>query len=123
VQVFKGPSSETFGVGTTGGAINAELKKAHLGDKYRFEAAFGSDPLLRGGFDINKQINDTSALRVIGMGTDQEIADRDHVFNDRYGALVDFGTGLGTDTTWHLSYFHQHYDRMPDYGVPIITPL
>ncbi len=122
VQVFKGPSSETFGVGTTGGAINTEVKKAHLGDAYHFESIFGTDPQTRGVIDINKQLGDTSAVRAVIMGNLQDIADRDHTFNDRYGALVDVATGIGTDTTWNLSYFHQHYDRMPDYGIPILTP-
>ncbi|WP_248310318.1 TonB-dependent siderophore receptor [Bosea sp. 117] len=122
VEVFKGPSSESFGLGTTGGAINTTLKKAHLGDKYDFEGQLGMGPLYRGVFDINKQIGDTTAIRIVGMVNEQEFVDRDHVESNRYGFMADVGFGLGTDQTLHLNYLYQHGSRTPDYGVPIVTP-
>jgi catecholate siderophore receptor len=122
VQVFKGPSSESFGMGTTGGAINVQSKQAHLGDAYNVEGQFGTGPLARGTFDINKQIDATTAARFNGMVHQSDIADRDHVKSDRWGFSAALGFGLGTDTTWRLNYMHQHGDRTPDYGVPIVTP-
>lgn len=123
VEVFKGPSSESFGAGTTGGAINSQLKQAHRGDAYDVEGQFGSGPLYRGVFDINKQIDATTAARIVGMINDQEVVDRDHVESDRWGLMGSLGFGLGTNQTLYLNYLYQHGDRTPDYGVPIVTPL
>lgn len=120
IQVLKGPSSESFGVGTSGGAINTTSKQARLGDRYDVNGSLGSGSLGRGTFDVNKQINDTTAIRINGMANKQDIVDRDGVKSDRWGLAASLGMGLGTDTTWHLNYFHQHNDRTPDYGVPMI---
>ncbi|MCB4771033.1 TonB-dependent siderophore receptor [Ancylobacter sp. Lp-2] len=117
VEVFKGSSSENFGMGTTGGAININLKQAHLGDKYDFEGQFGTGPLSRGVIDLNKQINDTTAVRIVGMVNEQDVADRDHVQSDRWGLYGTVGFGIGTDQTLNLSYLHQDNNRTPDYGV------
>jgi len=122
IEVFKGPSSESFGLGTTGGAINSTLKQAHIGDKYDFEGQFGMGPLYRGVIDLNKQLTDTIAVRVVGMVNEQDVVDRDNVESNRYGFMGDIGFGLGTDQTLHLNYLYQHGERTPDYGVPILTP-
>ncbi|MDX6806992.1 TonB-dependent receptor [Terrihabitans rhizophilus] len=122
VEVLKGPSSESFGVGSTGGAINTTSKIPHLDDWYRADATIGNGPLYRGTFDVNKQVNDTTAVRFVGLAHEQDVLDRDNVHSDRYGFAASVGFGLGTDTTWTLQYFFQHTDRMPDYGVPVINP-
>lgn len=122
VQVIKGPSSESFGMGTTGGAINIQQKTAHLGDASSVEATIGNGPMYRTTVDINKQIDATTAVRVVGMWNEQDIVDRDHIFNDRWGILGSVAFGLGTDTTFTLNYLHQEGDRKPDMGVPIVTP-
>ncbi len=57
IQVLKGPSSESFGVGTTGGAINNVMKNAKLGNFMDFEGTLGMGPLYRGVLDVNRQIN------------------------------------------------------------------
>ncbi|QFR32843.1 TonB-dependent siderophore receptor [Ancylobacter sp. TS-1] len=122
VEVLKGPSSESFGAGTTGGVINSTLKQAHIGDKYDFEGQFGSGPLYRGVFDVNKQLDATTAVRIVGMVNEQDVADRDNVESNRYGLMADVGFGLGTDQSLHLNFLYQNGDRTPDYGVPIIAP-
>jgi len=123
VQVFKGPTSEAFGMGTTGGAINTNQKTARLGDSYEFNATAGNGPMYRGTFDINKQIGDTTAIRIVGMGHDQKIVGRDHLYADRWGGLLSLGFGLGTETSLTLNYFHQSGERIPDFGVPIVAPF
>ena len=120
VQVFKGPSSESFGYGTTGGAINLEQKKAKLGSFTNIEALYGSGPYGRVVADINQQIGDTSALRIVGMYHDQDIVGRDNLFSDRWGVLASLGLGLGTSTTLTLNYMHQNGHRRPDMGTPIV---
>lgn len=118
VLVLKGSSSESFGNGTTGGAIELESKKAHLGDSISLEATGGSGPYGRGVFDVNEQIDDTTAVRVVGMIHGQDTVDRDHVYSDRWGFLGSVGFGLGTDQTVVVDYFHQHSNARPDFGVP-----
>lgn len=123
VQVFKGPSGESFGVGTTGGAVNMKSKQAKLGTFGRIDGSIGTGTSYRSTLDYNKQINDTTAARFNLMGNWQDMADRDHVDNDRWGAAASVGFGLGTEQTWHLDYMFQHNDRAVDYGVPFVqTP-
>ena len=122
VEVIKGPSSEIFGMGTTGGAINIQQKTAHLGDAASIEGTAGMGPYWRSVGDINRQVNATTAVRAVGMIHDQELVDRDHLYTDRWGFLGSVGFGLGTDTTWTLNYLHQTGDRKPDFGVPIFDP-
>ncbi|MDE1150404.1 MAG: TonB-dependent receptor [Azospirillaceae bacterium] len=122
VQVLKGPSSENFGAGTTGGAINSESKLAKPGTSGDVSVSGGSGSYVRTTGDMNYAFNETTALRVVGMFHNQDIVDRDTVKSDRWGVASSFGVGLGTDTTWYLNYFHQTNDRTPDYGVPLIAP-
>ncbi|WP_295555866.1 TonB-dependent receptor [uncultured Hyphomicrobium sp.] len=121
VQVLKGPSSESFGSGTTGGVINLRQKTAHLGDANSVDFSVGTDNLFRGVVDINKQVNATTAMRGVALYHDQDIPDRDHVESERWGFLGSIGLGLGTDTTWTLNYLHQSGERTPDYGVPNVV--
>lgn len=122
VEVFKGPTSESFGGGTTGGAINLTQKTAHLGDSYNFEASIGTSDYYRAMVDVNKQINATTAARAVVLYHDQDFADRDNLFSERFGFLGSLAFGLGTDTKYTLNYLHQNGERLPDMGVPIIDP-
>lgn len=122
VEVFKGSTSESFGNGSTGGVINQTSKTAHLGDSYGLSGTLGSGLQKRIVADVNKQINDTTAVRVVGMWHDQDMVDRDHIYAKRWGVLASLGLGLGTSTTFTLNYMHQHDDRRPDMGVPIPMP-
>lgn len=122
VQVLKGPSSEAFGMGTTGGAINIQQKTAHLGDAASFDVTLGTGPIARTTVDINKQINNTTAARVVGMWHDQDIVDHDHLYSDRWGILASLAFGLGTDEKFTINYLHQSGKRKPDMGVPIFDP-
>ena len=121
VQVLKGGSSQTFGSGTTGGAINTRLKKAHLGDETNIDASVGLGPLARTVVDWNKQLTDTSALRVVGMGNLQSLVERDNMHRNAAGALITTSTGIGTDLQWDLSYLYQHSNLRPDGGVPLVA--
>ncbi|MFT3721529.1 TonB-dependent receptor [Pseudorhodoferax sp.] len=120
VEVLKGPSSENFGMGSTGGAINSETKRAHLGNDGSVEAMLGNGPMNRQTLDVNRQLNETTALRINAMRQDQKIVDRDGVESDRWGLAASLGLGLGTATNWHLNYMHQSNDRTPDFGQPMI---
>lgn len=122
VQVIKGPSSEAFGVGTVGGAVNQVSKRSFLGNQINVDGSFGSGFLGRGTIDVNRQIDPTTAIRINAVGNVQDVADRNNVKSDRWGVAASLGFGLGTDTQWHLNYLHQYTDRTPDFGVPTILP-
>lgn len=121
VQVLKGPSSESFGMGTTGAAINTRIKRAHLGNEGSIEGSAGNGFLGRTVIDVNRQISDTSAFRFVGMGQLQNLVDRDNIHNNGAGVLATFGTGIGTDLQWDVSYLYQYGNKMPDYGVPMVA--
>lgn len=120
VQVIKGPAGDSFGVGNLGGVINQSTKKAHLGTETSIDQSFGSGPLYRTTVDSNIQIGETSAIRINGMFNKQDVADRDEVSADRGGAAIDIGTGIGTDTEYHLNYSYLRGDKTPDFGVPML---
>lgn len=119
ILVLKGPSSQSFGNGTTGGVIELDSKKAHLGNAHSIEVTGGSGPYGRSVLDVNRQIDATTALRIITMGNGQDIMDRDNVYSKRWGVLGSIGFGLGTDQTVIMNYFHQHSNSRPDFGVPM----
>lgn len=119
IQVIKGPTSESFGVGTTGGAINSVQKTARKGNFISADVTGGNGPMGRAVIDVNRQINDTTALRAVVMGHKQDLVDRDHLYSDRWGILLASAFGLGTSTTLTVNYMHQTGTRIPDFGVPI----
>lgn len=119
VEVIKGPSGESFGVGNLGGLINQTSKKAGKGNRTSIDQGFGSGPTYRTEVDGNYQLGETTALRVNAMFQEGKVPDRNHVEDDRRGLAVDFGTGLGTPVEWHLNYAYLHRSGPPDYGVPM----
>ncbi|KWW36536.1 putative TonB-dependent receptor BfrD [Cupriavidus metallidurans] len=119
VEVIKGPSGETFGVGNIGGLINQSTKRANLNTSTSIDQGVGSASTYRTTVDSNIRLNDTSAVRINGVFQNGRVADRDHVDDDRRGFAIDFGTGLGTSTEWHLNYSYLHRSGAPDYGVPL----
>jgi outer membrane receptor protein involved in Fe transport len=116
VEVIKGPSGETFGVGNIGGLINQSTKRANLNTSTSIDQGVGSASTYRTTVDSNIRLNDTSAVRINGVFQNGRVADRDHVDDDRRGFAIDFGTGLGTSTEWHLNYSYLHRSGAPDYG-------
>lgn len=119
VEVFKGTGSVESGVSATGGSVNIASKKAHLGDNNHISMGLGTDQYYRATGDFNKQIGETSAVRINLMRHYNNVAERNVTNNDRWGGAIDLATGLGTDTRVHLSYLHQEDDNIPDGGVPI----
>ncbi|WP_040509661.1 TonB-dependent receptor [Gluconobacter morbifer] len=121
ISVIKGPSSEVFGNGTTGGAINITTKVAHLGDSYSGGFSGGSGQYYRGTLDFNKQIGESTAIRITGMGNENNTVGRDHLYSHRWGIAPSIAFGLGKPLTYTIEYFHQTDNRIPDYGVPVVT--
>jgi len=121
VSVIKGPSSEVFGNGTTGGAINVVTKVAHLNDVYSGNFSGGSGDYYRGTLDVNKQLDATTAVRLTAMGNENNVVGRDYMYSHRWGIAPSVAFGLGKRTSFTLQYFHQSDNQIPDYGVPLVT--
>jgi len=118
VDVLQGPTSVTFGRGSTGGVVNQESKVPV--DQHFIEGTlvFGSDATRRITADINQPLGQETALRLNVMGVDGGVAGRDIAENRRFGVAPSLAFGLGTNTRVTLSYLHEGADDTPDYGVP-----
>jgi catecholate siderophore receptor len=119
VQVLQGPSGSMFGRGTSGGAINVISKAPTMQNRMDFDAYVGNGDYYRALADVNQVIGDNVAIRVTGMVAHTGVVDRDVVKSDRWGIAPSIAFGLGTDTSFTLSWMHQHDNRIPDYGIVI----
>lgn len=121
VQVVKGATGAATGTGSTAGVINSTTKRAHLGNSGEAAATLSTGTNTRETLDLNKQLSETSALRLNVMAQQGDAAGRDNVSVARQGVAVDFGAGIGTDLEWHLGLSHQRNDGTPDFGQPMAT--
>lgn len=121
VEVLEGPSSVTFGRGSTGGVVNQASKSPGLDKFISGNTSFGSDTTRRGNVDLNLPVpalGQNTAFRLNVMGDEGNVADRDISENRRWGIAPSLAFGLGTATRLTFSYFHQTADDIPDYGLP-----
>jgi catecholate siderophore receptor len=121
VEVLQGPSSVTFGRGSTGGVVNQASKTPGLTRFISGDVDFGTDLTRRVALDIDQPISkwgSGAAFRLNVMGDEGDVAGRDVAENRRFGIAPSLSLGLGTDTRWTFSYFHQNADDNPDYGIP-----
>ena len=121
VSVIKGPSSEVFGNGTTGGAINMTTKTPGLDNRYAAEFTGGSGSFYRGTLDFNQKLDDSTAIRITGMGSENNVVGRDFIYSHRWGVAPSIAFGLGKRATLILQYMHQQENSIPDFGVPVVT--
>ena len=121
LEVLQGPSSVTFGRGSTGGVVNQASKTPDLNRHLSAGLQFGTDATRRAALDMNVPIpalGSGAAFRFNAMGTIGDVAGRDVAENRRDGFAPSLALGLGTPTRLTLSYFHQNEDDIPDYGIP-----
>lgn len=120
VAVIKGPSSQVFGNGTTGGAINITTKTPTLKNHIRASFSGGSGQYYRGTLDFNRMLTDSIGIRITGMGNENNTVGRDYVYSHRWGIAPSITFGMGKKLSYTLEYFHQTDNRIPDYGVPVL---
>jgi catecholate siderophore receptor len=120
IEVLKGPSSQYFGRGSTGGAINQVSKVPQLLPSYGGTFSLGDGLYLRGTADVNQPITPTIALRLNAMVHKDDIVGRDFAEQKRLGFAPSITFGLGTPTQLNLSYLIQGEDNIPDYGIPYV---
>jgi catecholate siderophore receptor len=120
VDVLEGPSSVTFGRGSTGGVINQESKVPVNHPFITAEGDFGTDITRRFVVDINQPLDNFAhgALRLNLMANDANVADRDVTENRRFGIAPTLALGLGTANRLTAGYFHFNENDIPDYGIP-----
>ena len=121
IEVSKGPSSAFGGRGTAAGAINLVTKVARMGTFANAQVTGGTSDLIRVTGDVNRQLTDEVAVRVVGMYHDSMVPGRDHVHDDRWGVAPSVTFGLGGPLSATVDYYHLQTDGMPDYGVPLTS--
>lgn len=118
IEVLQGPSSVTFGRGSTGGVVNQESKTPDLSGFVSGTVDFGTDLTRRATLDLDKPLGAHAGFRLNAMGNLNDVSERDVAENRRFGVAPSLALGLGTPTRWTISYFHQTADDIPDYGIP-----
>lgn len=118
VELVNGANSVFSGAGSVGGNINLVSKVAGQGDFNRFSTSGGTDSYGRLTGDVNRQLSDSTAVRLNLMVHQNDIPGRDYEEARRWGIAPSIAFGLGSDTRFTLSYLHQEDDNIPSYGVP-----
>ncbi len=121
VEVLQGPSSVTFGRGSTGGVVNQATKFPGLAPAISGDLDFGTDLTRRLTLDVDEPLpwfGQGAAFRLNLMGDEGNVAGRDIAENRRFGIAPSLALGLGTASRWTFSYLHQSADDNPDYGIP-----
>ena len=121
VAVLQGPSSVTFGRGSTGGVINQETKTPQTASLFAGTAELGTDQTKRITADLDRplpSLGSGTAFRLNLMGHDSKFAGRDIAENRRYGIAPSLAFGPGSSTRLTLSYLREGADDTPDYGIP-----
>jgi catecholate siderophore receptor len=121
VEVLQGPSSVTFGRGSTGGVVNQATKTPGMDRFISGDIDFGTDLTRRGTLDFNMPIpkfGEGAAFRLNVMGNENNLAGRNVAENRRYGFAPSLALGLGTATRWTFSFVHEQANDIPDYGIP-----
>jgi catecholate siderophore receptor len=120
VEVLQGPSSVTFGRGSTGGVVNQATKSPSLTKFVDNTLDLGAEQR-RFTSDVNiplERLGTGDAFRLNLMGDDGHVPGRDEAKFRRFGIAPSLSLGLGTPTRFTFSYLHQMANDVPDYGIP-----
>lgn len=121
VEVVNGANSVYSGAGSVGGTVNLVSKAAGLNEFHKASVAAGTDAYARFTSDSNFVLGEGTALRLNAMAHQNDVPGRDVEENQRWGVAASLGFGLGSDTSWTLSYLHQSDDNTPQYGLPFFN--
>jgi len=111
IEVLKGPASFLFGRGSTGGVVNMTSKLPVFTDFTTVEMSGYTAPGTRVTADVNRMFGDT-AFRVVLLGNDTDVADRNHIVTKRVGAAPSFTVNMTNDTRLTVSYIFQKDDNI-----------
>jgi catecholate siderophore receptor len=119
VEIVKGPSSAFLGRGTTGGSVGLQSKRGQLGNDFAIgEVTGGTDDLLRGTIDVNRELAPGLAVRVNALYHTGDTPGRDYVDSERWGAAVALDWKVSDQFSVAADYYHYRLDGMSDYGHP-----
>ncbi|WP_070108547.1 TonB-dependent receptor [Burkholderia plantarii] len=121
ISVIKGPDSVYAGRGSVGGSIDIVTKAPKNDNFTNGSIGFGTDSYKRATLDVNRKLNDTTAVRLNVMGNDADQAGRTDVYSKRWGIAPSVTFGLNTPTQVTVSYYHLNTWDMPDFSVPFGT--
>jgi len=121
ISVIKGPDSVYAGRGAVGGSIDIVTKMPRADDFTEASLGLGTEAYKRATLDMNRRINDETAVRLNVMGHDANQPGRNNVYSRRWGVAPSVAFGLNTPTTVTLSYYHLNSYDMPDFSVPFRT--
>ena len=122
VDVLRGAGAMLFGRGQAGGVINQVSKTPLRIEQYKVTGSKGTQGFQEATADINKPINDTTALRVNLMQRDEGSWRANPVTGTqpeihRKGAALSLGLNLRTDNQFWINYQRSTTNDNPDYGV------
>jgi catecholate siderophore receptor len=120
IEVLEGPSSILFGNGSAAGIVNQTSKLPEQTPLRAGSLVLGTNGEVRGTIDVNQPITDTAAVRLNALAETTGVAERDYVYQDRWGIAPSLTLGIGQPTTFTLGYQHQHEHDLPDYGIPFL---
>ena len=121
IEVLRGSASMLFGRGSTGGAVNQVSKVARTINEGSVEATVASHNYLRVVGDVNRRIDDNSALRIGVMNT---VADNNGAGSsiNKTGVAGTYRTGIGERDELSVSFSHLDNKNGMNYGLPWIKP-
>lgn len=118
IEVTNGANSVFSGGGAVGGGINLISKTPTGTDFGIVSAGAGTDDYGRLTVDAERALDDGVSLRLNGMLHNNRAPGRDVEKFTRFGFAPSLSVGLGSPTTFTLSYLYQHDDNVPQYGQP-----
>src|SRR6202789_2982773 len=98
VEILQGPSSVTFGRGSTGGVVNQATKAPGLTPAISGDLDIGTDLTRRLTLDVDEPLawlGHGAAFRLNLMGDEGNVAGRDVAENRRFGIAPSLALGLG----------------------------
>jgi len=122
VEVAKGPAADN-GRGSAGGYVNLVTKTPRAQKLQDLTLSFGFDEddskeRVRGTFDFNQPLSDSTALRVNALWQDGGVPGRDVAEMTSWAVAPSVAFGLGTANRVVLAYQHLEQEDVPDWGVP-----
>jgi catecholate siderophore receptor len=115
VEVLKGSASMLFGKGSTGGVVNQVNKQPFLMDQSETNVTIGSGNMKRVTADMNKQTDESSALRMNAM---THTAGNWGAKVDKKGIAGAYRTGIGERDEYTVGLYHLETDGRPLYNHP-----
>ncbi len=122
IDVLRGSAAMLFGRGQAGGVINQVTKTPLLGDRAKLTGSVGTDDYRELTGDFNKELGDSTALRLNLMKRDEgswrsNPADGAEAEIHREGVGLSLVTGLYTDNEFTLNHYYLKTRDNADYGI------